>query len=81
MDIEVRIRGLMMDPSTNMPIVMLKDVGSDSVIPIWVGIFEANAIAIEIEKIGLAASHDPRPDKKSDPSLERSAGKSCHYRN
>ena len=56
MDIEVRIRGLMMDPATNMPIVMLKDVGSDSVIPIWVGIFEANAIAIEIEK--LAA---PRP--------------------
>ncbi len=50
MDIEVRIRGLMMDPSTNMPIVMLKDVGSDSVIPIWVGVFEANAIAIEIEK-------------------------------
>jgi bifunctional DNase/RNase len=56
MDIEVRIRGLMMDPSTNMPIVVLKDVGSDTVMPIWVGIFEANAIAIEIEK--LAA---PRP--------------------
>jgi len=56
MDIEVRIRGLMMDPSTNMPIVMLKDVGSDSVIPIWVGIFEANAIAIEIEKVAT-----PRP--------------------
>lgn len=56
MDIEVRIRGLMMDPSSNMPIVMLKDVGSDSVIPIWVGIFEANAIAIEIEKFAL-----PRP--------------------
>lgn len=56
MDIEVRIRGLMMDPSTNMPIVVLKDVASDTVMPIWVGIFEANAIAIEIEK--LAA---PRP--------------------
>ena len=56
MDIEVRIRGLMMDPSTNMPIVVLKDVASDAVMPIWVGIFEANAIAIEIEK--LAA---PRP--------------------
>jgi len=50
MDIEVRIRGLMMDPATNMPIVVLKDVGSDTVMPIWVGIFEANAIAIEIEK-------------------------------
>ncbi len=56
MDVEVRIRGLMMDPATNMPIVVLKDVGSDTVMPIWVGIFEANAIAIEIEK--LAA---PRP--------------------
>jgi bifunctional DNase/RNase len=56
MDIEVRIRGLMMDPATNMPIVMLKDVASDCVIPIWVGIFEANAIAIEIEKMAA-----PRP--------------------
>ena len=45
-----------MDPATNTPIVMLKDVGSDSVIPIWVGIFEANAIAFEIEKIAA-----PRP--------------------
>ncbi len=56
MDIEVRIRGLMMDPATNMPIVVLKDVASDTVIPIWVGIFEANAIAIEIEKVAA-----PRP--------------------
>lgn len=51
MDIEVRIRGLMMDPATNMPIVVLKDVASDTVMPIWVGIFEANAIAVEIEKV------------------------------
>ena len=50
-DIEVKIRGLMMDPSTNMPIVVLKDVASDTVMPIWVGIFEANAIAVEIEKM------------------------------
>ncbi len=56
MDIEVRIRGLMMDPATNMPIVVLKDVASDAVMPIWVGIFEANAIAIEIEKASA-----PRP--------------------
>jgi uncharacterized protein len=56
MDIEVRIRGLMMDPATNMPIVVLKDVGSDTVMPIWVGLFEANAIAIEIEKVSA-----PRP--------------------
>ena len=60
MDIEVRIRGLMLDPSTNMPIVVLKDVGSEAVMPIWVGIFEANAIALEIEKTGAARpmTHD-----------------------
>jgi bifunctional DNase/RNase len=56
MDVEVRIRGLMMDPSTNMPIVVLKDTASDTVMPIWVGIFEANAILIEIEKVSA-----PRP--------------------
>jgi bifunctional DNase/RNase len=46
----------MMDPATNMPIVVLKDVGSETVMPIWVGIFEANAIAVEIEKMAA-----PRP--------------------
>jgi bifunctional DNase/RNase len=56
MDIEVRIRGLMMDPATSMPIIVLKDVASDTVMPIWVGIFEANAIALEIEKVA-----PPRP--------------------
>jgi bifunctional DNase/RNase len=54
--VEVRIRGLVMDPATNMPIVVLKDVASDAVMPIWVGIFEANAIAIEVEKMAA-----PRP--------------------
>jgi len=56
MDVEVRIRGLTLDPATSMPIIVLKDVGSDTVMPIWVGIFEANAIAIEIEKVAV-----PRP--------------------
>ncbi len=55
-DVEVRIRGLMMDPVTNMPMIVLKDVSGDAVLPIWVGIFEANAIALEIEK-----SATPRP--------------------
>jgi uncharacterized protein len=50
MDVEVRIRGLMMDPATNAPIIILKDPASDAVMPIWVGIFEANAIALELEK-------------------------------
>ena len=52
----MKIRGLMMDPVTNMPIVILKDAGSDAVLPIWVGIYEANAIALEIEKVAT-----PRP--------------------
>ena len=55
-DIEVQIRGLMLDPVTNMPIVVLKDVASDLVLPIWVGVFEANAIALELEK-----TTTPRP--------------------
>ena len=52
----MKIRGLMMDPVTNMPIVILKDVCSAHVLPIWVGIYEANAIALEIEKVST-----PRP--------------------
>ena len=54
--VEVRIRGLTLDPATSMPIIVLKDVASETVVPIWVGIFEANAIAIEIEKVAV-----PRP--------------------
>ena len=56
MEVEMKIRGLMMDPVTNMPIVILKDVASDMVLPIWVGVYEANAIALEIEKVTT-----PRP--------------------
>ena len=56
MEIEMKIRGLMMDPVTNMPIVVLKDLQGSSVLPIWVGIYEANAIALEIEKV-----QTPRP--------------------
>lgn len=56
MEVEMKIRGLMMDPMTNTPIVVLKDVGSDTVLPIWVGVYEANAIAMEIEKVTT-----PRP--------------------
>ena len=56
MEIEMKIRGLTMDPVTQMPIVVLKDVNGSTVLPIWVGIFEANAIALEIEKVST-----PRP--------------------
>jgi len=51
MQIEVKIGALIMDPNTNTPIVVLKGVDSDTVLPIWVGAFEANAIALEIEKV------------------------------
>src|SRR6266850_723725 len=51
MEIEMKIRGLMMDPVTNVPIVILKGVERDALLPIWVGVYEANAIALEIEKI------------------------------
>jgi bifunctional DNase/RNase len=56
MEVEMKIRGLMMDPVTNTPIVILKDVTSETVLPIWVGVYEANAIALEIEKVST-----PRP--------------------
>lgn len=56
MQIEMVIKGLMVDPITNMPIVILRDAEGDRVLPIWVGVFEANAIALQIENIAT-----PRP--------------------
>ena len=56
MEIEVKIRALMMDPNSGTPIIILKDVQSETMLPIWVGAWEANAIALEIEKIA-----PPRP--------------------
>ncbi len=56
MEVEMKIRGLMPDPVTNMPIVILKDSSGETVLPIWVGVYEANAIALEIEKVST-----PRP--------------------
>ena len=55
MQIEMTIKGLMVDPITNMPIVILKDKEGRA-LPIWVGVFEANAIAMQIENI-----ETPRP--------------------
>ncbi len=51
MEREVKIRGLMMDPNSGTPIIILKDVEGEGMLPIWVGAYEANAIALEIEKI------------------------------
>ncbi|MBZ5560558.1 MAG: bifunctional nuclease family protein [Acidobacteriia bacterium] len=56
MQIEMTLKGLMVDPITNMPIVILRDREGQKVLPIWVGIFEANAIALQIENIPT-----PRP--------------------
>jgi hypothetical protein len=56
MQIEMSIKGLMVDPVTNTPIVILRDKDGQKVLPIWVGIFEANAIALQIENI-----ETPRP--------------------
>lgn len=60
MEVEMRIRGLMVDPSTNMPVVILKDPKSEAVLPIWVGLYEAQAIALEVEKSTAARplTHD-----------------------
>jgi bifunctional DNase/RNase len=56
MQIEMTIKGLMVDPITNTPIVILRDKDGNRVLPIWVGIFEANAIALQIENVST-----PRP--------------------
>lgn len=56
MEREFKIRGLMMDPITNSPIIILQDVKKNTLLPIWVGIFEANAIALQVERIDT-----PRP--------------------
>jgi len=54
--IEMTIKGLMVDPITNTPIVILRDKEGQRVLPIWVGLFEANAIALQIENVST-----PRP--------------------
>jgi bifunctional DNase/RNase len=56
MQIEMSIKGLMVDPVTNMPIVILHDSDGKRILPIWVGVFEANAIALQIENVST-----PRP--------------------
>ena len=56
MPIEMTIKGLMVDPITNMPIVVLRDAVGERILPIWVGVFEANAIALQIENV-----ETPRP--------------------
>ena len=54
--IEMSIKGLTVDPTTNTPVVILKNKQGDRVLPIWVGVFEASAIAHQIENVPT-----PRP--------------------
>src|SRR5574342_1036891 len=56
MHVEMRIKGLMLDPVTNMPIIILSDMEGHRILPIWVGFFEANAIALQMENVAT-----PRP--------------------
>ncbi len=56
MEIEMKIKGLVVDPISKMPIVVLEDLNNERILPIWIGVFEANAIALKIEDIST-----PRP--------------------
>ena len=58
--IEMKVFGLAIDPITNTPIVILKDLDEKKAIPIWIGLFEASAIATELEKISFSRpmTHD-----------------------
>jgi len=56
MEIEMKVKGLVVDPISKMPIVVLQDLNSEKMLPIWIGVFEANAIALKIENIAT-----PRP--------------------
>src|SRR5512143_1604452 len=56
MEIEMKVKGLVVDPISKMPIVVLEDPSNEQILPIWIGVFEANAIALTIENIPT-----PRP--------------------
>ena len=79
MQIEMTIKGLMVDPVTNMPIVILRDEDGQRVLPIWVGIFEANAIALQIENVGTPRpmTHDLLRNVISDLKAQRRRRSSC----
>jgi len=64
MEVEMKIRGLMMDPVTNMPIVVLKDVQGQAILPIWVGVYEGERHRAGNRESANAAADDPRPAEK-----------------
>ena len=53
MFIEMKVNGIVLDPQTNVPIVVLKDATGKRALPIWIGLLEASAIAMELEKIKI----------------------------
>lgn len=75
MEIEMKIKGLVVDPLSKMPIVVLEDLQSERILPIWIGVFEANAIALKIENISTPRpmTHDLLRDilSKFDVSIEK----------
>jgi len=56
MEIEMKLKGLVVDPISKMPIVLLEDASGGRILPIWIGTYEANAIALTIERVTT-----PRP--------------------
>lgn len=56
MEIEMVVKGLIVDPLNNMPVVILSNMEGTKILPIWIGVFEANAISLRLERI-----ETPRP--------------------
>ncbi len=75
MEIKMNIKGLVVDPISKMPIVVLEDAEKQRMLPIWIGVFEANAIALKIENIATPRpmTHDLLKSflKKLDISIEK----------
>jgi uncharacterized protein len=81
--IEMKISGLTIDPITNTPIVILKDITEKKAIPIWIGLFEASAIATEMEKISFSRpmTHDLMNDLLKILGIELLKIEICDLRN
>jgi hypothetical protein len=81
--IEMKVSGLTIDPITNTPIVILKDLQERKAIPIWIGLFEASAIATEMEKISFSRpmTHDLMNDILRILDVEITSVEICDLRN
>jgi len=81
--IEMKVSGLTIDPITNTPIVILKDLQEKKAIPIWIGLFEASAIATELEKINFSRpmTHDLMYDILKILNVEITSIEICDLKN